>query len=133
MSAQPVHPDDFVSDITVEIGLAVRDRLAQRFPGRLRKRVRDSPLTTIPGHTIFVPSSESFTAACTIESACDQMLPILLRDLRHQLDDARISEASATWSLAFTWDGHGLFDDGQFVRDGYRFDAYLQVVREAAS
>lgn len=132
---QPVHPDGYVSDITVEIGLALRDLLSQRYPGRIRKRLRDSPLTTVPGHTIFVGSTESLnptlTSSTTTEAA-EQMLPILIRDLQQQLEGAGLTEASEAWSMAFTWDGHGLFADGQFVCDGFRFDAYVEVFHEAA-
>lgn len=132
---QPVHPDDYVSDITVEIGLALRDLLSQRYPGRIRKRLRDSPLTVVPGHTIFVRSTESLNPtpeSSTTADAAARMLPILIRDLRHQLDSTGVAEASNRWSIAFTWDGHGLFADGQFVCDGFRFDAYVDVFDEAA-
>lgn len=134
MNTQPVHPDDHVSDITVEIGLAVREQLAQRYPGRMRKRLRDSPLTTVPGHTIFAPSSEAFATAggaATTASATSEIVPILVTDLLGQLDKAGIPEASDGWSLALSWDGHGLFDDGRFVCDGFRFDAYVQVCAES--
>ncbi|WP_292788200.1 MULTISPECIES: hypothetical protein [unclassified Microbacterium] len=57
---QPIHPNDFVSDITVDIGLALRARLEEAFPGRIRARLRDSPLTTTHGHTIFVGSTDSY-------------------------------------------------------------------------
>lgn len=133
MTIQPVHPDDHVSDITVEIGLAVRERLAERYPGRIRKRLRDKPLTTVPGHTIFVPSSEAFAAsgtAASTASATSQILPILVTDLLGQLHEASIPASSESWSFAFSWDGHGLFDDGRFVRDGFRFDAYVEVFAE---
>ena len=56
------------------------------------------------------------------------MLPILTRDLRQQLEDVGVAETADGWTFAFTWDGHGLFNDGQFVCDGFRFDAYVEVV-----
>lgn len=136
MNTQPVHPDDHVSDITVEIGLAVREQLAQRYPGRMRKRLRDSPLTTVPGHTIFVPSSEAFATAggeATIACATSEIVSILVTDLLGQLNEAGIPEASDGWSLAFSWDGHGLFDDGRFVCEGFRFDAYVDAIAEPAA
>lgn len=132
---QPVHPDDYVSDITVEIGIALRTMLEERFPERIRERLRDSPLTTVPGHTIFVRSTESLNPtaeASTTDEAAARILPILIRDLRQQLSDAGLAEASDQWSVAFTWDGHGLFGDGQFVCDGFRFDAYIDVFAESA-
>lgn len=132
---QPVHPDDYVSDITVEIGLALRDLISQRYPGRIRARLRDSPLTTVPGHTIFVGSTESLNASHDSSTTTDpaaRMLPILVRDLRQQLEGAGLTEASDQWSIAYTWDGHGLFGDGQFVCDGFRFDAYVELFVEPA-
>lgn len=132
---QPVHPDDYVSDITVEIGIALRAMLDQRYPGRIRGRLRDSPLTTVPGHTIFVPSTESLRPpldSMTTTGAAARMLPIVVRDLKRQLHDADLAETSLDWDFAYTWDGHGLFSDGQFVRDGFRFDAYVEVFAEHA-
>lgn len=136
MTTQPVRPDDYVSDIAVDIGLAVREQLTQRYPGRMRKRLRDSPLTTVPGHTIFVPSSEAFAPsdnAATIVSASSAILPILVADLLGQLNKAGIPDGSDGWSLAFSWDGHGLFNDGRFVCDGFRFDAYVEAIAEPAA
>lgn len=129
-SIQPVHPDDYVSDIAVEIGIASRAMLEQRYPGKMRERLRDSPLTTVPGHTIFVPSTDSLhpTAdSTTTAEAAARILPIIVRDLQQQLEAADVPEGSDQWSLAFTWDGHGLFGDGLFVCEGFRFDAYVEL------
>lgn len=129
-SYRPIRPNDYVSDVTVEIGLALRERLHEKFPGRVRTRLRDNPLTTVPGHTIFVSSAESCasaTAPSTAVEASERILPTILRELRHQLEEAGLEEGSQRWSVAYTWDGHGLFDDGQLVEQGFRFDAYVEV------
>jgi len=60
------------------------------------------------------------------------MMTILLHDLHRQLDAAGIDQESSQWSVALTWDGHGLFGDGQLVRDGFRFDAYVKLYAEPA-
>lgn len=130
MTPQPIHPDDYVSDITVDIGLALRASLDGLYPGRIRERLRDSPLTTVPGHTIFVQSSDSLAShreASSTVAAVARILPIVIRDLEQQLTAPHITD---TWSVALTWDGHSLFDDGEFVNDGFRFDAYVEVFAE---
>lgn len=129
-SSQPIHPDDFVSDIAVDIGLALREHLDERYPGKVLDRLPDSPLATVRGRSIFVPSSESFTPApgsSTTTQAAERILPLLQRDLHWQLPDAGLTDSDG-WGLAYAWDGHSLFADGQFVKEGFRFDAYLEVV-----
>lgn len=130
MTPQPIHPNDYVSDITVDIGLALRASLEDLYPGRIRRRLRDSPLTTVPGHTIFVASSESLHAASTTEEAVSRILPTIQDDIRRQVDGIGHPDS---WTMAFTWDGHSLFDDGEFVNDGFRFDAYVEVLAAAAT
>lgn len=131
--SNPVHADDYVGDITVDIGLDLYERLDARYPGKIHPDVRDGALTTVPGHTIFVPSAG--TAAPTTDPAATgdaalRILPALIRDLQRQLAEAGIAEDSEQWSFAYTWDGHGLFDDCQFVEHGFRFDAYVEVFAE---
>lgn len=132
-TAQSIRPDDYVGDVTVDIGLDVYERLDARYPGKIRPGQRDGALTTVPGHTIFVPSDETpapSTDDATTGDAASRILPIVIRDLQRQLADAGISEDSDQWSFAYSWDGHGLFDDCQFVEQGFRFDAYVEVVAE---
>lgn len=62
----------------------------------------------------------------------ERILPIVVRDLHRQLDDITTPASCGRWSIALSWDGHSLFDDGQFVREGFRFDAYVEVLPEAA-
>lgn len=73
-NSQPVHADDYVGDITVDIGLDLYERLNARYPGRIRADQRDGMLTTVPGHTIFVPSigthAPTTDAATTGDAAC---------------------------------------------------------------
>lgn len=128
--SQPIRPDDYVGDVAVDIGLDVYERLNALYPGRIRADARDGSLTTVPGHTIFVPSegtaATSPGTACTGDAA-SRILTILVRDLQRQLAEARITEDSDRWSFAYTWDGHGLFHDCQFVEQGFRFNAYMEV------
>ena len=133
--SQPVHADDYVGDVTVDIGLDLYERLDARYPGKIRPDQRDGALTTVPGRTIFVPSAD--TAAPTTDlaatgDAASRILPILIRDLQTQLAEAGIAEDSDQWSFEYTWDGHGLFNDCQFVEQGFRFDAYVEVFAEKA-
>lgn len=131
--SQPIHADDYVGDVTVDIGLDVYERLDARYPGRIRPDLPDGALTTVPGHTIFVPSVDTTATspgtACTGDAAA-RILTILVRDLQRQLAEARITEDSDRWSFAYAWDGHGLFHDCQFVEQGFRFDAYVEVFAE---
>ncbi|MGV2984409.1 hypothetical protein ACNPNP_11970 [Microbacterium sp. AGC85] len=131
--SQPVHADDYVGDITVDIGLDLYERLDDRYPGKIRPDDRDGSLTTVPGHTIFVPSSASpapSTDPTSTGNAASRIFPILIGDLQRQLVEAGIEEDSDGWSFAYTWDGHGLFNDCQFVEQGFRFDAYVEVFPE---
>lgn len=130
--SNPVHADDYVGDVTVDVGLDLYERLDARHPGKIRPDTRDGALTTVPGHTIFVPSAGSPKPASTGDAA-SRILPILICDLQRQLADAGIAEDSDQWSFAYTWDGHGLFDDCQFVEHGFRFDAYVEVFTERES
>ncbi|MFF7291630.1 hypothetical protein ACFY9N_03765 [Microbacterium sp. NPDC008134] len=132
--SQPIHPDDFIGDITVDIGLDLYERLDARYPGKIRPDARDGALTTVPGHTIFVPSSGSpaqTTDTANTADAAARILPIVIRDLQAQLAASGIAEDSEHWSFAYTWDGHGLFNDCQYVENGFRFDAYVEVFDEA--
>ncbi|WP_218682505.1 hypothetical protein [Microbacterium sp. BF1] len=133
--SQPVHADDYVGDVTVDIGLDVYDRLDALYPGKIRPDLRDGDVTTVPGYTIFVPSTgtgaPSTDAAATGDAAA-RILAIVIRDLQRQLADLGVEEESDGWSLAYTWDGHGLFNDCQFVEHGFRFDAHVEVFAEPA-
>lgn len=134
-TTQPIHADDYVGDITVDIGLELYERLDALYPGKIRPDARDGALTTVPGHTIFVPSEDTAAPSPATASAGDaaaRILAILIRDLQRQLAEAGISEDSDRWSFAYTWDGHGLFNDCQFVEQGFRFDAYVEVFAEPA-
>lgn len=128
--SQPIHADDYVGDVTVDIGLDLHTRLDARYPGKIRPDRRDGALTTIPGHTIFVPSSGSPAPTTDTADAAARILHIVIRDLQAQLAASGISEDSDYWSFAYTWDGHGLFNDCQFVEQGFRFDAYVEVFKE---
>lgn len=131
--SQSVYPDDYVGDITVDIGLDLYERLDDRYPGRIRPDARDGSLTTVPGHTIFVPSEDTAAPSLAIAStgdAASRILTILIRDLQRELAEAGITEDSGRWSFTYTWDGHGLFHDCQFVEQGFRFDAYVEVFTE---
>lgn len=134
--SHPVLADDYVGDIKVDIGLDVYERLDALYPGRIRPDARDGSLTTVPGHTIFVPSEDTAAtspATASTGDAAARILMILIRDLQRQLAEAGIPEDSDRWSFAYTWDGHGLFHDCQFVEQGFRFDAYVKVFAEPVS
>lgn len=117
-----ITPDMYVSDIAVQITLPLRDLLVRAFPGRLHGRRRDLPLSTVPGHTVFVPAGGN----CSVESIAAEILPILVRDVHEQLA-ARGLDLHSNWGIAYTWDGHGLFQDGPFVFEGFRFEAAVEV------
>lgn len=134
--SQPVHADDYVGDIAVDIGLDLYDRLDALYPDKIRPDLRDGALTTAPGHTIFVPSADTgapSTDAADTSDAAERILLIVIRDLRRQLADLGIAEESDGWSFTYTWDGHGLFHDCQFVEQGFRFDAYIEVFAESTT
>lgn len=134
--SQLIHADDYVGDVTVDIGLDVYERLDARYPGRIRQDLRDGALTTVPGHTIFVPSVDTAAPTCdtaTTTDAASRIVEILIRDLQRQLAETGVPEGSDQWSFAYTWDGHGLFHDCQFVEQGFRFDAYVEAFAEPES
>jgi hypothetical protein len=114
--------DDYVSDITVQVGLALREQLIAAFPGRVRERDRDSPLSIVPGRSTFIPQG-----AFDVDDTASTILPALIREITHQAGCAGIDLDSDRWTVSFAWDGHGLFHDGQFVEDGFRFDAYIEL------
>lgn len=118
-----IRRDDYVSDITVDIGLALQAQLEAQYPNRMRApRRRDNPLCIAPGHSIFIRHGE-FNA----DEAARSILPALDRDLSDQLSAAGVDRASDDWTFVYAWDGHGLFQDGQFVELGFRFEAYVQI------
>lgn len=113
--------DDYVSDVTVQIGLALREQLITAFPGRIRERDRDNPLSIVPGRSTFIPQG-AFDAHGTAST----ILPALIREITHLAGNAGVNIDSDLWMFSFAWDGHGLFHGGQFVEDGFRFDAYIE-------
>lgn len=119
-SDRNITPDMKIGTATFLVGWELSELLAAEYG---EKAVfSDEPLIG-PGHTIPVAAND----IASIRDVAARMLPSLLREIAHQLDELGLAPSSPEWSVEFDYLGHPTSGCGTYVGSGIRFDAMVNV------